>query len=179
MLYVIANCSFFDLTKVKKRGFKNIDEMNNQMLKAWNETVKPDDTVLCLGKLFQPVEIDKIKNLCTQLNGDIIVLTEDYLIREYYQQNQLSDYFYIFSTKDYYDHIDVLFCPFCDNPESKKDKYTVCCCGSGHNFNDMCKDKYLNVDADKWEYYPIVASEVKNIYNNMSEFFEEESNEVH
>ena len=177
MLYVIANSGFFDLAKAKERGFNSVTEMNEVMIKNWNETVKEDDTVLCLDKFFKPTFIEQIKELLNSLNGDVNLITDDFLIREFYAQNlkQLSDSLYIFNKRDYYDHIDVLFCPRSDNKESKKEQYKVVCCGG---LKDICKGKYLNVDADRWDYCPVVASEVKEIHKNMNEFFKGDENEI-
>jgi len=53
-----------------KRPFKDIDEMNNELIKRWNETVSEEDTVFHLGD-FSFRGYWTFRN---KLNGKIILL---------------------------------------------------------------------------------------------------------
>jgi len=48
--------------------FRDVGEMNEHMIKTWNETVTPDDTVYHLGDVFFGPK-DEAITLCNRLNG--------------------------------------------------------------------------------------------------------------
>ena len=73
MRYYIADCHFFHAalnTKMDKRGFSSVEEMNEYMLKKWNDKVRKNDTVVVLGDLSfgKPEETNE---LLDRLNGKI------------------------------------------------------------------------------------------------------------
>lgn len=56
--------------KYCNRPFKDCQEMDETMIRLWNENVKPGDTVWTLGD-FAFLKLDKIENLIRRLNGNI------------------------------------------------------------------------------------------------------------
>lgn len=54
------------------RGFKNVDEMNKEIVKRWNSVVKEEDTVYLLGDVMLGNNDESIKYL-KQLNGLIYI----------------------------------------------------------------------------------------------------------
>jgi calcineurin-like phosphoesterase family protein len=54
MIYYIADCHFFHGAlneKMDKRGFSSAEEMNDYMIKKWNDKVTNSDTVIVIGDL--------------------------------------------------------------------------------------------------------------------------------
>jgi calcineurin-like phosphoesterase family protein len=61
MIYFTSDPHFWHANVIKYCGrpFAHVDEMNDAMIKNWNATVKPEDTVYCLGDFslaIRPVE---------------------------------------------------------------------------------------------------------------------------
>ena len=57
----------------ESRGFFSIQEMNEKIVENWNNIVKPDDRVICLGDLMLNNNEEGIKYI-NQLNGEIILI---------------------------------------------------------------------------------------------------------
>lgn len=55
------------------RGFKNIYDMNNTIVKNWNDTVNPEDDVFCLGDIMLNDNNTGLK-LFKQLKGNIHIV---------------------------------------------------------------------------------------------------------
>lgn len=56
------------------RPFLNIDEMNNTLIKNWNDKITNDDTVYHLGDLSYKFSRGHIKKVLDQLNGKIVFI---------------------------------------------------------------------------------------------------------
>ena len=50
-IFFIADTHFGDerILRYENRPFKSVDEMNSEIIKRWNESVKDDDSVYLLG----------------------------------------------------------------------------------------------------------------------------------
>lgn len=55
------------------RGFKNVDEMNKEIVKRWNSVVKEEDTVYLLGDVMLGNNDESIK-MIKQLKGKIHII---------------------------------------------------------------------------------------------------------
>ena len=53
------------------RGFANIEDMNEALIKNWNDTVSEDDDIYVLGDFFLGTDITFIENTLNELNGRI------------------------------------------------------------------------------------------------------------
>lgn len=63
-----------NIIKFVQRPFADVDEMNAEMIKRWNEKVGKDDTVFHLGD-FALMPSGKVRQLREQLNGKICLIT--------------------------------------------------------------------------------------------------------
>lgn len=59
-----------NIIKLSKRPFANADEMNEALIKNWNEVVTPTDTVWSLGD-FAFLKISHITEILGRLNGNV------------------------------------------------------------------------------------------------------------
>lgn len=85
-----------NILKYSERPFKSVAEMDDALIKRWNEKVGPNDTVYHLGDvgLNAPQELENILN---QLNGTI------YLIKGNHEKSALACRKRFEWVKDYYE----------------------------------------------------------------------------
>jgi len=72
MIYFTSDTHFNhinSLTIGKGRPFKNVDEMNEQLIKNWNRVVKPYDEIYHLGDFGWQLSPTQLKEIMEQLNG--------------------------------------------------------------------------------------------------------------
>ena len=77
MIFVTSYIHFShsNIIKYCNRPFENIFEMDDYIIKKWNETVSYDDTIYILGDFMFSRNIEKIENYVNKLNGyKILVL---------------------------------------------------------------------------------------------------------
>jgi len=71
--YLISD-THFDHAKIIEycnRPFADVDEMNEALLRNWNDTVDPEDNVFFLGDLYCGKDYARTKYWLDQLNGDV------------------------------------------------------------------------------------------------------------
>ena len=95
MRYYIADLHFFHSNindRLDKRGFANVEEMNEYLVKQWNSKVKPGDEVVIIGDIsFGNAE--QTNAIVRRLNGT------KYLIA--YQSRDRSAYACVCANGDY------------------------------------------------------------------------------
>lgn len=75
--FLISDTHFSDsqIIKYEKRPFKDMQEMNSNLIDNWNSVIKKEDTVFHLGDFANPnLNEDEIKNIVNSLNGKIILI---------------------------------------------------------------------------------------------------------
>lgn len=143
------------------RPFNHCDEYHNYIVKKWNEKVKKDDTVYCLGDIVFKKNSLKILN---KLNGDKRLIKGNHDI---HQNDDYSDYFNsvveknmtleIFHNKQKY-----VF--NLDHYPSRGSKEVWNLCGHVHGCWKVQKN-IINVSIDCWDYAPVSIDEIiKTIY---------------
>ncbi len=76
MIYYIADCHFFHEalnTKMDNRGFSSVEEMNEYMIKKWNDKVTRADTVIVLGDLSLG-KVTETNELLGRLKGKLCLI---------------------------------------------------------------------------------------------------------
>ena len=75
MIYLSADHHFNheNIIKICNRPFRNVEEMNKELIRLWNSVVNPEDLVLYLGD-FGFGGKDKLKDICTKLNGSKLLI---------------------------------------------------------------------------------------------------------
>lgn len=97
-----------NVLRFENRPFNSIEEMNEKLVEAWNETVEPEDTVRYLGD-FSFGGYDKWTSILSQLNGKIEFIRGNHdksnLVKRLYKEGyfkklyMLGDYIKIRSPK--------------------------------------------------------------------------------
>lgn len=76
--FLIADTHFGDNNIIKmdpeRLQFSTVEEMDNTMIKYWNETVGVDDKIFVLGDFISKNDKDYILQTVNQLNGKIILI---------------------------------------------------------------------------------------------------------
>jgi calcineurin-like phosphoesterase family protein len=74
-IFIIADTHFrhTNIIEYAKRPFKNVEEMNEEMIKRWNNKVGDDDLVIHLGD-FALGNKEEVASIRDRLNGKIILL---------------------------------------------------------------------------------------------------------
>ena len=62
------------LTKFEHRPFKNVEEMNEELIRRWNNKVQKGDLVYVLGDMFWKGDCDFVQDTLKRLNGQIILI---------------------------------------------------------------------------------------------------------
>jgi len=65
--------SHTNIIKYANRPFANVDEMNQTLIKNWNQCVNEDDLTFFLGD-FGLGTIDHLQSICSQLNGNKVCI---------------------------------------------------------------------------------------------------------
>ena len=194
MIYFTSDTHFGhkNIIRFCDRPFKDVNEMNEILVKNWNDTVGVDDTVYFLGDFamsFTPVE-----TITPRLNGRKILIagnhdhchpthkksnTMDKFIEE--QQNYalagwdsvcITDYINIggevvtlshFPYKE--DNTDANFPNSNFDKHRRKDDGGWLLCGHIHE-KWRTKGRMINVGVDVWDYKPVSIDVIKGIIND-------------
>lgn len=62
------------LTKFEHRPFRNVEEMNEELIRRWNNKVQNGDLVYVLGDMFWKGDCDFVQDTLKRLNGQIILI---------------------------------------------------------------------------------------------------------
>lgn len=76
--YVISDMHFFhrnicgeDSFMDTRKQFKDVEEMNEYLIREWNATVRPEDVVYHLGDFSMGAKVNSVVNVLERLNGTI------------------------------------------------------------------------------------------------------------
>lgn len=143
----------------KKRGqlFSCIEEHDEELIKRWNEVVKPRDTVIHLGDIA--FKKKGFANLW-RLNGEtkkLIIGNHDTLDSQEYLQifNKLFGSLHFRGTA-ILTHIPV-------HPQQLNNHYAFNLHGHLHGRGGLDDKRYIDVGVDAWDYRPVAWSEIKEL----------------
>jgi len=150
----------------ESRGFKNIYEHDEQIIKNWNSVVKPEDTVYHLGDLYLNDEKEGL-NCIRRLNGHIFIA-----IGNHDTENRIEQYMGLYNVSDiqmayyfkngkrhfYLSHFPMMIGPIEDRHG------LICLHGHTHSTNPyehMAKCRCYNVGLDAHNLFPVSIEQVK------------------
>ena len=68
--------------ELENRKFSTVEEMNEAIIRVWNETIQPEDTVYHLGD-FAFGNSSKVEGILDRLNGNIILIRGNHDNKEF------------------------------------------------------------------------------------------------
>lgn len=174
MKYFIADTHFFHepIIEFSQRPFKDVDDMNNQLIKNWNDTVKSaDDEVYILGDFLYQGTGENANIILKQLRGKKYLIKgnhEEYLNDRNFKSEHfewIKDYYTLTYNKRKF----VLF----HYPILEWDGYyqrTIHLYGHVHStrvdyFNRILDINAVNVGVDMINYKPISIDDIIKIVN--------------
>jgi calcineurin-like phosphoesterase family protein len=142
-----------------KRPFKDVEEMDAELIRRWNARVQPGDTVYHLGDFALAKGGKKIPAYLERLNGQIHLITGNHDPK---QPNALKGFADVKAYKEIkVGEQDVILCHYAFRVWNKRHY------GSwnlhGHSHGTLKRDfkmKQLDVGVDCWNYAPISFEEV-------------------
>ena len=150
---------------IAKRQFKDLNEMNNKLVKKWNSVVKKDDVVFHLGNFaWDPITCE---NVLKRLNGTIIFLAGNADDALFECENATISNESILLLNQF----DVVLCHYPMKNWPGKESGTIHFHGHEVYNNDTVLTKgcnVINVCTDFWEYKPIRFSDIKTIIDYKS-----------
>ena len=169
MIYFTSDTHFFDSRlNLFPRYFGNVEEMNTHLIKKWNETVSPDDTVYHLGDFSYTLQGLDVAH---KLNGRKHLIIGNY--DEKHGVEKLTPYFdsvnhsLDITIQDEDDQLDVHLVHYPSKGVSKRFNLV------GHiHGNWRVQKNMLNVGVDVWHFQPITAKEVLFFYNAICKFYD-------
>lgn len=151
--FVTSDHHFFhgNIIKYCNRPFKTWQEMNEVMIKKWNDVVSKDDLVIHLGD-FCLYGLEKVKQIRKQLNGTIILIKGNHD-----QYRGLAKCGFI--VKRYLKHNNILFTHRPIPLEELREGF-INIFGHIHTKDVFDKTRQFNVSVDKTNFYPVLLDDV-------------------
>lgn len=159
-----THISHANVIKYSKRPFKNVTEMNGEIMNRWNEVVRPGDTVYHLGDVASEKDEDYLYNYICRLNGQkhLILGNHD---RGILKTNVKSLFASISTLKDIkVDDQHIVLCHYAMRVWNKSHY------GAwqlfGHSHGSLPDDPNLlscDVGVDCWNYTPVSFEQLKHV----------------
>ncbi len=179
MIYFTADQHFghYNIMKYESRPFTNVKEMDDFMVKRWNEAVHKNDTVYILGDLTFSKKESVVASIVERLKGKKILVKGNH---DYFAKKAWTEKYFELVT-DYHEinRNGVKFC-LMHYPMATWNKKHY---GSIHLHGHIHSNKLpfeiggriLNVGVDLFDYRPVSIDEVIQITESMSFGFNDES----
>jgi len=149
-----------NIIKYYNRPYKNVEEMNNKLIKNWNQLVKPDDYVIHVGDFSSSYNKVDVESIINKLNGHIIFIKGNHDSGRLFKIEELT---FIIGTKE----VNVIH-----YPELAIRKYNIV----GH-VHDIYKSRvirkgkqkryFVNVGVDVWNYRPISVETINKEFEKL------------
>lgn len=175
-LWFYSDPHFFhhNIIRFTNRPYKNVEEMNQDLVHRFNSKVGKEDKVIFVGDMFffkrNKEDIQKCLDIYHALNGShktLILGNHDK--STHYFPFDVTVKFLKMTIAD--EEVLVNHYPYrpIDCPEMKKrpldeGKFLI----HGHSHNKVkVKDKMINVCCDSWDYLPVSIEEISKIINSI------------
>ena len=144
-----------NIIKYEDRPFKSIEEMNKQIIKNWNNTVKKNDKIFILGD-FAFGNKERIREIISGLNGykALVIGNHDMYPESFWREAgmfEVSKYPIIY--KDFW--------ILSHNPLYMNDSMPYCNIHGHIHSRKMEGNKYFNVSVECIDYKPILFEDIK------------------
>lgn len=170
MIYFTADTHFGSqrTLELSRRPFKNVEEMDEELIRLWNETVTENDTVYHIGDFGN-------YGVLKRLNGKVILLLGNYELKDI-EEGKLT----IEALKNEYGFAEVyenlrieelnnIFATHCPN-DCKKDEFNLFAHIHGRQ---LCKRYGLDVGTDGHHFRPISKDTILFYKTAIEQFYDE------
>jgi calcineurin-like phosphoesterase family protein len=169
-VFVTSNQQFGRKGAIKayKRPFIDIEDMNLQLVEAWNSVVSNDDIVYVLGNFaWDPETLEVMTNA---LNGDIIVISGEYdkAAKELAESLGLLDIEYLHNAIEYHPEINasLSYWPLSEWQGKAKGAYSIIGYPDKKYLTDH-KKKLINCACDLWDFKPVEIEKVIGLFEDV------------
>jgi len=141
-----------NIVKYCERPFKNVEDMNQQLIERWNVVVKKEDTVFHLGDF---VFRGRTKDFKDKLNGNIILIKGNH---DNSSQTVIREMFIKHGGHEWH---------LLHNPAESLCTNVIC--GHVHHLWKIKKIKdrtIINVGVDVWDYKPVSIEQILKLAEN-------------
>ena len=154
--YLFSDPHFHHKNMAKRRGFSSAEEMNELIVKNWNNTVSKRDAVFLLGDITME---KKQYEILGRLQGMIHVVLGNHDERRHVRE--MLNYVHSVSGMIDYKKIAILtHCPV--HPSQLEFRYPYNIHGHVHE-NSIDDERYINVCAEMIDYTPVEFSKLIKI----------------
>ena len=154
------------------RHYKNIEEMDSDIITKWNEYVKPEDTVIFGGDFLMNTKssevYDEFWNLRNQLNGNIYFIrgNHDFIIQKKIKEITFYDYAVLhYNDKilfvQHKDYIENRYFKAKESENGMNFENVILIHGHTHS-SEKYKNDMINICWEAW-YRPVNAEEILNV----------------
>lgn len=146
-----------NIIKYCKRPFKDVEEMNYELVKRWNERVQPGDNVYVVGD-FIFMEPAPSQRIFDQLNGN------KHLVKGNHDKGtvQIKGWQWIKDLYDYRSGDDrVVLCHYPMRTWNRSHHGSLMLHGHTHGTLPPFCNQSLDVGVDCWDYRPVTLEEIK------------------
>jgi calcineurin-like phosphoesterase family protein len=169
-VFVTSNQQFGRPSAIKsyKRPFDSVEEMDMQMIEAWNSVVNKEDIVYVLGNFAWDPETADLT--MSQLNGDIMVLRgeHDNAVSEINMATSSRFHMLDNGIQEHSDQNLVMsYWPLADWPGKSKGSYSIIGIPV-KKYKTNHKTKIINCSCDLWEFKPIEVIKIIELFNDIT-----------
>ena len=160
-IWITSDTHFFhhNIIKYEQRPYKDIDEMNQELIKNWNELVAPDDLVYFLGD-FGIGKAEDLRQILISLNGKISIVRGNH---DDSISKMLEIGFASIADQLHLKYMGIM-CFFTHVPQQPSQLDEVINIHGHIHGKQKFGERTINVSTDAWEYRPIELKELVKQY---------------
>ena len=171
--YIIADLKLFNNEQRERLGYSSFEQMNAAIIKSWNKTVKPEDSVIIMGDNGDGT-LEQMKGVISQLNGEKTATSKH--LNEKFSKAEWREigfkHFWgvsMFNTLPDGREILYIIKPITNISVYEQD-YALLVVDSENPIEGMIDGIKLTADAAKWGYSPLDTEKLLTLYENMKAF---------
>lgn len=174
MIYVTADTHFGheNIIRYCNRPFKEKNHMDNELIRRWNETIKPEDIVYHLGDFCFGDE-RKALTYFQRLRGNIKIIPSIDHDKSWSKNFNIANYHFLSGTtvelyppiyEIKYNKMRFILCHYPIEFWSKKHYGSIHLHGHSHGHSTKRENRY-DVGVDCWDFYPVSLEKILKINN--------------
>jgi len=154
-----------------KRPFVDVDDMNHQLVEAWNSVVSEEDIVYVLGNFAWDPETLEV--VARNLNGDIVIISGEYdkAARDVAEIKSIVSIDYLYNAIEEHPGVNSVlsYWPLMEWPGKSKGSYSIIGYPS-KDYKTNHKTKVLNCACDLWDFKPVEVSTMIALLEDVNNF---------